>query len=456
MEVIAGDPGGSSLELEGNHTYPDSDPEGVLSGTDNHTNSDNEQQVLQSRCDIVPGAEPPGHNTAMDKIIIITPIATEEEKSKFVGRSIMISNLLKDSPFATAGIVDVRTNFHKKRISIQIKKSEDMNRLLKITKLGEYNIECTQPSSHTEWKGVIGPIGIYTTEDEILTALKENNHNNITKVIRLNKGKEKQPSLSLKLIFNEPNIPEFVYINYQRFNVRPYKEKPLQCYKCQRYGHTSSNCNGQERCVVCAGNHRLQDCPKQEVCCANCGQQHTASFSGCQKAKEAVQVEQLRSSCRITYREAVLMNQNQQPAAVVPMPSTSGYKHAAKNWINEGKNTIVNMKKNITTCEVACQTTPTREEGTQYQETDQSMNRAPDEKFHAFIVECFNSMQRAPKMNERQQRELISTLSKEMYGTDTNNDKVAEHRKKNNKQKRSDDDISGSQQNSQVKKKRNK
>lgn len=453
MEVIAGDPGGGFPD--DNHSYPDSNPEGVLSETDEHTVSvKNKKQTQQLTFDSAPMTSIPENKTAMDKIIIVTPTGTEEEKSKFIGRSIMLSNLLKESQFATAGIVDIRTNFHKKRISIQIKRSQDMNKLLNITKLGEYDIKCTQPISHTEWKGVIGPIGTYTTEEEILTALQENNHNNITKVIRLNKGKEKSPSLSIKLIFNEPNIPEFVYVNYQRFKVRPYLEKPLQCYKCQRYGHTSANCNGQERCVVCAGNHRLQDCPKQEVRCANCGEPHTASYPGCHKSKEAVEVEQLRSSHRITYREAVLMKQSQEQT--IPMPSTSGNGNIRNNTTIRKDKIAVNVENNITTCEVACQTIATKEEGTQYQITDEHTNRAPDEKFLAFIIECFNSMQRSPKMSEKQQGEMITTLSKEIYGISINNDIITEHRKKNNKHKRQDDELCGSQQNSQVKKKRSK
>ena len=58
----------------------------------------------------------------------------------------------------------------------------------------------------------------------------------------------------------------------------------LQCYRCQAFGHTSSNCYKSPRCVKCASNHLTKDCtkmPELPATCCNCNGNHPASFSEC-------------------------------------------------------------------------------------------------------------------------------------------------------------------------------
>jgi len=46
---------------------------------------------------------------------------------------------------------------------------------------------------------------------------------------------------------------------------------PLQCKRCQRFGHTQRNCGYAPRCVACGGSHLSGDCPAprgQPRCCS--------------------------------------------------------------------------------------------------------------------------------------------------------------------------------------------
>ena len=64
---------------------------------------------------------------------------------------------------------------------------------------------------------------------------------------------------------------------------------PVQCKRCQRFGHTQRNCGHAPRCVACGGAHLSGDCPArpaQPLCCI-CGGNHTANYRGCVKWKEA-------------------------------------------------------------------------------------------------------------------------------------------------------------------------
>ena len=64
---------------------------------------------------------------------------------------------------------------------------------------------------------------------------------------------------------------------------------PLQCKRCQRFGHTQRNCGYAPRCVACGGPHLSGGCstPREQPQCCSCGGNHTANYRGCIKWKEA-------------------------------------------------------------------------------------------------------------------------------------------------------------------------
>lgn len=74
------------------------------------------------------------------------------------------------------------------------------------------------------------------------------------------------------------------------FHIRVYwdkffsKKTHTQCFRCQAFGHSASNCNVTPRCVKCAGGHHTSQCSKPldvVPTCVNCKGQHTANFSKC-------------------------------------------------------------------------------------------------------------------------------------------------------------------------------
>lgn len=80
-----------------------------------------------------------------------------------------------------------------------------------------------------------------------------------------------------------------------------------QCFRCQKYGHSQSNCTATIRCVKCGENHRAADCLllRTEIpTCANCNGHHVASYRGCPNApkpkKYATETQQNRSYATVT------------------------------------------------------------------------------------------------------------------------------------------------------------
>ena len=46
--------------------------------------------------------------------------------------------------------------------------------------------------------------------------------------------------------------------------------QPYQCYKCQEFGHSATNCSNKQICPNCGGNHTSKDCTESTVKCVNC------------------------------------------------------------------------------------------------------------------------------------------------------------------------------------------
>ena len=58
--------------------------------------------------------------------------------------------------------------------------------------------------------------------------------------------------------------------------------KPVQCHRCQGFGHSRAKCRKPVACLVCGGNHNREDkaCTKQAHC-VNCGGPHAACSRKC-------------------------------------------------------------------------------------------------------------------------------------------------------------------------------
>lgn len=64
-------------------------------------------------------------------------------------------------------------------------------------------------------------------------------------------------------------VDRHVNIDFQSQVVREYVDV-LRCYKCQQYGHKSTNCNAEEICGKCSGNHKFSCCNEANLQCMNC------------------------------------------------------------------------------------------------------------------------------------------------------------------------------------------
>jgi hypothetical protein len=110
---------------------------------------------------------------------------------------------------------------------------------------------------------------------------------------------------------------------------------PLQCKRCQHFGHTQRNCGYAPRCVACGGSHLSSGCPAprgQPLCCS-CGGNHTANYRGCVKWKEA--------KAAIAKRAPVLGSKNTATSNPAAPNATQARPSAEQMDLGEGSSHVV-------------------------------------------------------------------------------------------------------------------
>jgi hypothetical protein len=124
----------------------------------------------------------------------------------------------------------------------------------------------------------------------------------------------------------------FVKVTVEAFRPRP--GKVAQCFRCQRYGHSSINCSHPQRCVKCAGEHHASACPlkitpQSAASCCNCTGPHTANYGGCPAHKKALLIKKqqaqqaLKSGGTPSTAKSVLPSQG-KTLVLAPTPTPSG------------------------------------------------------------------------------------------------------------------------------------
>ena len=79
------------------------------------------------------------------------------------------------------------------------------------------------------------------------------------------------------------------------------KQTYTQCYRCQQFGHGSTNCYRKPKCVKCAEEHITKECQLQKTAtskakCVNCTGEHTANYTKCPKLLEYLQSNQTQKA----------------------------------------------------------------------------------------------------------------------------------------------------------------
>lgn len=183
-----------------------------------------------------------------------------------------------------------------------------------------------------------------TDKESIIDDLKSQGFNVLDAQNKL-KFKTKQPLNMFVLSFDSKEDIQKIFkirsICHSIVQIEEIKQQRVlpQCKQCQSFGHTKNYCNKPPRCVKCAGKHNSYECDKEidRPKCCNCGEQHPASYRGCQVAKELQKLrnKKLQSTSKRTIPYTnIPRNSNENPQS---------YASVTGNIASEAPNNILSQ-----------------------------------------------------------------------------------------------------------------
>jgi len=193
----------------------------------------------------------------------------------------------------------------------------------------------------------------------------------------------------MKIWFQCAKLPQDIKIMYQNYKITPFIDRPWQCYKCQKFGHSAKFCRGKEVCLIlCTGEHNHKGCASkgddEKKKSANFGGKHTSNSKDCPNIKQEKEVQLIRVNQNLSYRDAVktmkesTKNRNQQNVQQITSTITTP---AGKTLPN------ANTKKNTINATTANQ---------QANPTNISM-----EKLALCILDIFSTFQRSDNLSKK-------------------------------------------------------
>lgn len=181
-------------------------------------------------------------------------------------------------------------------MAIDTRNADATERLLQITAIGDIPVRAYEPRPASCAVGVIRGVPQGITDIEILESVRQRTP--------ARSARRMGTSEVIQIIFTTDTRPEYVILGYTRHQVYDYEEKPVQCTRCQRFGHIAGTCKRKLRCPRCGDDHELKACTSTEKRCPNCGRTHEADFNFCPTFRQERSIYRYKSQNKVDYKAA--------------------------------------------------------------------------------------------------------------------------------------------------------
>ena len=157
-------------------------------------------------------------------------------------------------------------------------------------------------------KGVIFCTELRDTSDEEISEGLSSSGVTEAKRITVRKGGSTIPTDSIILTFDATELPSTVTVGYTRVRVRTYIPNPMRCFRCQRFGHTRTNCRNRPVCAKCSSpDHLDENCDAGTLRCANCGDSekpHASYDRTCPSFVREREINAIKATRNVSFKEA--------------------------------------------------------------------------------------------------------------------------------------------------------
>lgn len=201
---------------------------------------------------------------------------------------------------------------------IEVANFTQSQKIVQINKLDNTDVETVEHNSLNFTKGTIRSERYAELDDDIL--LDELSKYGVTEIYKIKKrsGDSLINTGTIILTFDRCELPPSVKISWISLDVRRYIPNPRQCYKCQKYNHSSRTCRAEESiCNRCGESGHIGNQCNNPPNCANCDEPHKASDRQCffyLLEKEIISTQTLQ---KIGYKEAkkIVLQRQAEPKA---------------------------------------------------------------------------------------------------------------------------------------------
>lgn len=179
----------------------------------------------------------------------------------------------------------VKASFNAEEdLILRVKNETEANKLLKISKLGRWEIKVEKHKTLNSSKGVIfNPNLCYLSEEEILEGLIEYKAKEVYIFKRTprdsNGTNEPKPYGLMTVTFDTREPPKRVKYGFEYIEVRKYVPNPKRCRTCQKLGHTTKWCKSQQVICELCGDEKIENHICSTLRCVNCSRPGHASNS---------------------------------------------------------------------------------------------------------------------------------------------------------------------------------
>ncbi|GBN79514.1 hypothetical protein AVEN_205512-1 [Araneus ventricosus] len=239
------------------------------------------------------------HSNASSKYFIISSDTRNDLKSTS-------PILIHKSIISIAGEVKSIKKLNNGNILIEVLNSKQAENLMKLENIGTIKVTVSPHHTLNHSKGVVSESEFQRDlEKDLLECLQTQNVIAV-KRITIKRNGQIFPTKHLILTFNNPVLPKNVKIAYINCPVKPYIPDPLRCFKCQKFGHTTTACRGnKEICARCSlPDHNSQTCKSTTQKCYNCSSDHPSYSRSCPRYKLEKEIQTIKITKKISFQEA--------------------------------------------------------------------------------------------------------------------------------------------------------